>query len=379
MDHYDAIVIGIGVMGAATTYHLAKRGHRVLALEQFAIGHDQGSSHGHSRIIRLAYDFPDYIQLAQAAYPLWRTLEQESGIALLRMTGGLDIATSRTPSFAATRTSLAAVGIPFEDLTQTDIVKRFPQFHLPDDTIGIYQPDAGILNASLCVSTLVTQARRYGARLQEHEPARQLLPSGAGVMVHTDTASYTADRLIVTVGSWAQPLLHNIGLDVPLTISKELVAFFQPSKPDIFEPERFPIFIHHYANRKSIYGFPIFGLPGIKIAQHGGGPSITPDDHDQAIPPDRLDMLSAYVTQHFPHATGTIIFTQTCRYTMTPDEHFIIDHLPDTPQIIIGSPCSGHGFKFGALIGAILADLTEHGTTTYPIERFTLARFTQVN
>jgi len=371
-DHYDVIVVGAGVMGCATAYHLAKRGRRVLLLEQFAVGHELGSSHGHSRIIRLAYDAPDYVRLAQAAYPLWRALEQESGAALLLQTGGLDFAPPGAPTFAATRASLAAVGVPFDDLDRAGIAARFPQFQLPNDTIGIYQRDAGILNADRSVATLAAQARRYGAKISEGEPARRIAPSGGGVDVRTDSHSYTADRLVVTAGSWARPLLRQVGLELPLTVSKEQVAFFAPHAPELFEPGRFPIFIHHAIRGSSGYGFPIFGLPGVKVAWHGGGPAVEPDSDDRALIPERLDSLRDYVARLLPQAAGEVIYTQTCRYTRTPNDHFIIDRHPVHPQIVIGSPCSGHGFKFGVLIGSILSDLAERGATSYPIGLFEL-------
>lgn len=374
MERYDAIVVGAGVMGSATAYHLAKRGRRVLLLEQFAVGHERGSSHGHSRIIRLAYDAPDYVYLAQAAFPLWRALEEESGAALLLQTGGLDCALPDTPSFEATRASLAAVGVAFEELDRGGIAERFPQFQLPDRTVGLYQRDAGILNASRCVATFAAEARRHGATVRMGEAAQQLAPAGGGIVVRTATASYAADRLVVTAGSWARPLLLQLGLDLPLTVTKEQIAFFKPHTPALFEPGRFPIFIHHETESRAYYGFPIFGLPGIKVAQHGGGSRVAPESDDRDVVPKRLDELRAYVAQLLPQAAGKIIFAQTCRYTSTPDGHFIIDRHPEYPQIVVGSPCSGHGFKFGALIGKILADLAERGATDQPIGMFGLRR-----
>src|SRR5436853_2643733 len=211
MERYDTIIVGAGVMGAAAAYHLAKRGRRVLLLEQFAVGNERGSSHGHSRIIRLAYDAPDYVRLAQASFPLWRALEAESGAALLLQTGGLDFAPPGTPTFEATRKSLTAVGVAFEELDHAGLAERFPQFHPPDETIGIYQLDAGILNANACVATLAAQARKDGAALHEGEPARRLMPAGSGVEVQTSAATYAADRLIVAAGSWTRPLLLQLG------------------------------------------------------------------------------------------------------------------------------------------------------------------------
>ena len=382
MPHYDVIVVGGGVMGSATAYHLAKRGRRVLLLEQFAIGHDRGSSHGHSRIIRLAYDAPDYVRLAQAAFPLWRALEHEAGADLLLQTGGLDYALPGTPTFETTRATLTALGIEFEQLDRVAIGQRFPQFQLPDEILGIYQRDSGILDANRCVATLAAQARRHGADLRENEPARQLRAAGAGVEVRTDTASYAADRLVVTAGAWARPLLRQLGLDLPLTVTREQVAFFAPRNadggsgdPDQFAPGRFPIFIHHATEGPAAYGFPIFGLPGVKLAYHQRGPVVEPESEERATDASITAALHDYLSRWIPGAAGDLLFSQTCRYTNTPDEHFIIDQHPEYPQIAIGSPCSGHGFKFGVLIGSILADLAERGTTEHPIGMFAIGRF----
>jgi sarcosine oxidase len=384
MPHYDVIVVGGGVMGCATAYHLAKRGRQVLLLEQFAIGHDRGSSHGHSRIFRLAYDAPDYVRLAQAAFPLWRALERESGTNLLLQTGGLDYALPGTPSFESTRATLAALKIEFEQLDRAAVARRFPQFHMPDDIVAIYQRDSGILDANRCVATLAAEARRHGADVRENEPARQIGAAGAGVEVRSATASYFADRLVVTTGAWARPLLGQLGLELPLTVTKEQVAYFAPPSadaetgmPDQFAPSRFPIFIHHDAENPAAYGFPIFGRPGVKVAFHQGGPVIEPESDQRAADSTINAGLHDYLARWIPGAAGALLFSQTCRYTNTPDQHFIIDRHPEHPQIVIGSPCSGHGFKFGVLIGAILSDLAEHGASEYPIGMFGLGRFAQ--
>ncbi len=374
MEHYQVIVVGGGVMGCATAYHLAKRGRRVLLLEQFAIGHERGSSHGHSRIFRLVYDSPDYVRLARAAYPLWRELESEAEVDLLLQTGGFDFADPATQSIEATRATLVATGVPFELLDHDAIVQRFPQFAVSERVIGIYQPDTGILDATKCVLTLTDEARQRGAIVRDEQPVRQIQASAAEVVVHTDTAAYAADRLVVTAGSWARPLLSQVGLDLPLTVTKEQVAFFKPHAPELFAPGRCPIFVHHMEVGPSVYGFPIYGLPGVKVALHNAGPVIAPESDDRSVDTDRLTALQSHVARWLPQAAGEIMLAQTCRYTCTPDHDFIVDRHPEYPQIVIGSPCSGHGFKFGILIGSILADLAERGETSQPIERFRLGR-----
>lgn len=374
MERYDAIVVGGGVMGCAAACHLARDGRRVLLLEQYAVGHTNGSSHGHSRIIRLAYDGADYVTLARAAFAEWRGLEAEAGQRLLLTTGGLDFAAPGTVSFAATRATLAAAGVPFEDLDRAAIRERFPQLDLPADTVGIYQAEAGILDADRCVATLAGEARRLGATVREGEPALRLAADGAGALAETARGSYRADRLIVAAGSWMRPLMRGLGLELPLTVTKELVAFFAPRDPAAFMPDRFPIFIHHDDSQPAGYGFPIFGLPGVKVAFHSAGPAIEPGDEGRAAAPGQIEALRDYVARLLPGAAGDPFYSVTCRYTTTPDEHFIVDRHPAHPQIVVASPCSGHGFKFGALIGRILADLAERGETPHPIGMFRLDR-----
>lgn len=375
MTTYDVIVVGAGVMGSAAAYHLAGRGRRVLLLEQFGLAHERGSSHGHSRIIRLSYDAPDYLRLAQAAYPLWRALEHEAGAELLRQTGGLDFAEAGTQAFDATRATLAGAGIPFEQLDHAELARRFPQFAMPEGTVGLYQADAGILNATRCVEALNEVAERRGAVIHANEPALELAADGAGVLVRSAQASYRAARVIVTAGSWARPLLAPTGLHLPLRVTKEQVLFFAPHAPALFTPEVFPVFVQYRDAGRSFYGFPIYGLPGVKVAFHDAGPEVAPADEDRAVDAGLQAALVAEVTRWLPQAAGPLLHAQTCRYTSTPDHQFILDLHPAHPQIVVGSPCSGHGFKFGVLFGAVLADLAERGASDLPIERFRLARF----
>jgi sarcosine oxidase len=371
----DVIVVGGGVMGCAAAYHLAKGGRRTLLFEQFGVVHAWGSSHGPSRIIRLAYDTADYLQLARAAFGLWRDLEVESGRTLLRTIGGLDIGVPGALALDQIRTTYEAAGVPFETLDREEIVRRYPKFQLPEETIGYYQPDYGLLAADQCVATLAELARRCGAWINEHERVLQIAPRGGGVEVRTSSGVYTAERLILSAGSWMRPLVGQLGIELPLTVSKELVVYFQPPDPEAYMPERFPIFIHRFPNTTTLgSGFPIFGHAGFKMIFDRVGPSIDPDDPDLAPAPGQLELLLRYAASVLPSLGSDVIETATCRYTMAPDEHFIIDRHPEHPQIVIASPCSGHGFKFGSVIGAILADLAVQGRTEYPIDRFQLDR-----
>jgi sarcosine oxidase len=371
----DVIIVGGGVMGCAAAYQLARDGQRVLLIEQFGIVHTNGSSHGPSRIIRLAYDTADYVELARAAYQLWHAAEAESDRQLLRTIGGLDIGVPGALALDDIRATYQATGVPFETLDHAEIVRRFPKFNLPAATIGYYQPDYGLLAADQCVATLADLARRHGAQIHEYETALAVTPLQGGVLVRTDRGSYSADRLIVSAGSWIGPLLAPLGINLPLTITKELIGYFQPPDPEAYMPERFPLFIHRFPNTTTLgSGFPIFGHAGFKMIYDRTGPVVTPDDPDREPAPGQLDLLLDYAASILPALGRQVIETVTCRYTMVPDEHFIIDRHPEYPQIVIASPCSGHGFKFGSVIGRILADLAIHGRTTYPISRFRLDR-----
>lgn len=371
----DVIVVGGGVMGAAAAYHLAKDGQRVMLLEQFAINHTKGSSHGPSRIIRLAYDGADYVTLARSAYALWHELEAESDQSLMRKVGGLDFGLPNAHALAGIRDTYEALDVPYEALDGDEIMRRFPQFNLPAGTIGYYQADYSLLAADLCVATLITEARKHGAQVVEGATVHEVIPDGDGVLVRTDTTTYRAARAILSAGSWMPVLLRQLGLDLPLVVSKELLAYYKAPDPEMFKPGRFPLFIHRFPETTSLgSGFPIFGHPGVKCMIDRTGPVVAPDDPDRSVESAKLDLVRNYMRDLLPSLGEQIIETVTCRYTMTPDEDFIIDRHPSYPQIVIASPCSGHGFKFGVVIGRILADLATQGTTTHPIERFRLDR-----
>jgi sarcosine oxidase len=371
----DVIVVGGGVMGCAAAWQLARAGHRVRLLEQFAIGHERGSSHGPSRMIRLAYDTPDYVHLGQEAFRLWRELEEASGASLLRMTGGLDVGLPDALALDGVARTYDALGMPYERLDRDDLRHRYPQLTLPEGTIGLWQQDYGILAAGRCVATLATQARAAGAELRDAEPVLEIIPGGEGVTVRTSRAVHHAGRVILTAGSWTQPLLAPLGIDLPLTVLQEQLAFFRVRDPDLHSPDRLPLVIHRFPGTTTLGSvFPIYDHTGIKVMIDRLGPTVAPDNPDRAIAPVLLERLRAYATEILPGITGEILETTSCRYTMTPDEDFIIDRHPEYPQIVIASPCSGHGFKFAPVIGQMLADLAMRGETPYPTARFRLDR-----
>jgi sarcosine oxidase len=376
-DHTaDVIIIGGGVMGCAAAWQLAKEGRRTLLLEQFNLGHTFGSSHGPSRIIRLAYDSADYVRLAQASYVLWRELEAEANESLLFKVGGLDLGQPDALMLDGIRATYQALGIPFEALARDEVVRRYPQFNLPEDTVGLYQADYALLAADKCVATLAAQAGRLGATIHENESARSIRAVDDEIEVQTERGTYRAGRLILAAGSWMRPLLGSLDLNVPLVVKKEQLAFFQPHVPAQFLPGRFPLFIHRQPGTTILgSGFPIFGQPaGVKVMFDRIAPEIAAGNTDRTVDGPMLERLRRYAKEILPGLTGEIVHAVVCPYTMTPDEDFIIDHHPAHPQVVIASPCSGHGFKFAPVIGRILADLALRGVTEYPIRRFRLDR-----
>jgi len=372
----DVIVVGGGLMGLATAYHLARDGRRVLLLEARSIGHEEGSSHGPSRIIRLTYQSEDYIALARASYALWRMLGEEAGEALLVQCGGLDFGPPDATNLAALGQAMKRAGVAHEAVDAEEIRRRFPLLTPPDGVVGFYQADYAMLAADRCIELLAAGARAAGAEIREHEPVLAVTPSGGGVEVRTGAATYRADSAVLANGSWIGPLVAALGVSLPLTVLKEQLAFFEPADPREFMPGRFPLFIERFTGSRTFGGgFPLFGEPrGVKLLIDRLGPVVSPDDPDRTIDGGRLARLERYAAETVRGLTGRVLATTSCRYTLTPDEDFIIDRHPEHEQITIVSACSGHGFKFGIEIGRILAALAVGQEPGTDIGRFRLGR-----
>jgi monomeric sarcosine oxidase len=367
---FDVIVIGMGVAGAGAAYHLAKRSVRVLALEQFELDHQLGSSYGESRIIRYAYKESVYVDMAKEVFPMWHTLEQESGQKLLTRSGGLDFGPSDYGSLIDTRDNLAAGGIAYDWLTPAEVSKRFPQFHLDDNMMAIYQPDAATMNASLCVRALAEIAQKNGLVLKSQCPVTKIEPLADSVNVHTPQGIFSAGKVIISAGAWAGKLLDTLDLHLPLTPTRQEQCFFEPTNRAQFAAGTFPVFIYH--NEPWYYGLPDMGT-GLKVAVHNltipTDPDNTSREKDEAI----IEEVKKWVQHFIPTADSPIRETRVCLYTMTPDEHFLIDTHPAHANIVIASPCSGHGFKFGILTGRMAADLAQG--QTLPHNMFSVRRF----
>ena len=369
----DVAVIGLGATGSAALHHLARCGRRVVGIEQFTPGHDRGSSHGETRIIRLGYfEHPSYVPLVRAAIPLWRALERESRRALLHVTGILEMGAPDGTLIAGTLRSAQTHGLPHEVLDAAGVTRRFPAFQLPAHFVGVLQPDGGILAAEPAVAAQVALARMSGAEVRTNERVRAIEPTAGGVRIVTDHGTIAARHAVVTAGPWIKQLLP--GLVAPIRVTRQVVGWFAPSDAALFARERCPVFM--IENPDGIfYGFPAGPQPGIKFAKHHSDEVIDPATATRPMDGADESLLRGALAAHVPSANGALLHAQTCRYTMTPDEDFILDRLPGAPAVIVASPCSGHGFKFAPVIGAILADLVIRGATAHDISRFRLARF----
>ena len=378
-QHFDAIVIGAGGVGSAAAYYLTKSGQRVLLLEQFELNHRNGSSYGHSRVIRYTYDNPIYINLMRDAYPLWFALQAEAKEQLYVKTGGLDFGFPDTDTFQALKASMDEAQLDYEHLNQADIHQRYPQFTLKHGMAGLFQSEAGLLRTSRCVLAHVRLAQERGAQVMDQTPVVKISPSNYGVEVQTDKDLFSCDRIVLTVGSWAKGLLAEQGIDLPLKIMPCQLGFYQPKTPADFIPGTFPVF---FAHMNGIYGEMPYGIPhedpslGVKITTFYGWNTVdTPTEVDYTPSDPWTEHIRDFAREYVPGAAGALLSTRRCLYTLTPDKDFIVDQHPSYPHVIIGAGFSGHGFKFTTLMGKMLADLAINGSTPHDTSLFKIARF----
>ena len=375
---YDVIVVGVGAMGSATVAELAARGQRVLGLERSGVPTETGSSGGVTRIIRLAYnEDPRYVPLVRRAYQRWHDLSDRIGERLLITTGGVD---AGRPDSVMVQGALAACrehDIPFELLEAPDLRERCPGFDLPDDMVGVYQADAGFVLSERAIAAYAMTAIDDGAEIHGHEPVLDWEPDGDGVVVRTARGEHRARRLVLSAGAWMSRLAAPLRmLAVP---ERQVLLWTQPLRPEWFRVGAFPVFILD-DDGTEWYGFPSYGIPGVKFGlYHHRGQVIDPDHLDRdAVDEQDERLLRDGLARYFPAANGPLLSWKTCIFTNTPDEHFIIDRYPGLPQVILASPCSGHGFKFASVIGEVLADLAMDQEPAFDLSMFRLDRFAQV-
>jgi sarcosine oxidase len=361
-------------MGSAAAYHLAKRGRSVVAIEQFEPGHDRGSSHGLSRIIRLAYfEHPSYVPLLHRAFELWRHLEEASGERFLHVTGGIDAGLPGSRVFEGSLKSCRLHNLPHEVLTGTQVNERFPGYNLPDEFRAVFQPDAGFLEPERCIQAHVRLAEGLGARVLTGARVRTWRQRDDLVSVQLDDEEIHARQIVLCAGAWTPKLVPSLA--PVLQPERQVVGWFGVEDASVFALGSFPIFVLTTPDGH-FYGFPQHGVPGFKIGKyHHRSEPVDPDALSRNTDSRDEAVLRDCVRSCFPGADGPLLRASTCIFTNTPDEHFIIDRLPDSPLALVVSACSGHGFKFCSVVGEIVADLVADGRTAHDLSLFRLDRF----
>ena len=370
----DVAVVGLGAMGAAALFHLARRGLKVIGLERFHEGHDRGSSHGESRAIRLGYfEHPSYVPLARRAYENWAELEQLSGESVLTRTGVLEIGKPGSVIFNGSLEASRLHGLEHEVLDAAAVRARYPQFVLPEGYMAVWQPDGGFLRPELANRLHLDLARGLGAETRFETHVLAIEPKGEGVRLRTSAGEIEADRVIVAAGGWISDLVPE--LRPHLTLARQVLCWFAPREPQAVTLGKLPVFIID-GEDDIAYGFPDIGS-GFKCASHlASGALDHADDARQDAGPADEKRMRDFLEAYLPVAAGPLKGMKTCFYTKTVDEDFVIDFHPSDSRIVIASPCSGHGYKFASVIGEVLADLATKGGTAHDISRFAMARLT---
>jgi len=370
MESFEVAVVGMGALGSAATYHLARRGARVVAFEQYELGHVRGASHDTSRIVRTSYGSSAYVRLAQSAYRDWADLEAESGERLLTITGGIIMLPVAGPYSASDFTAaLTECDVEHELLSPAEVHARWPQFHVPEDVETVYTADTGIAHASRTVATLQMRARVHGADIRDRTPVVALEPDGDGVIVRTAQGDIRAGKVIVTADAWTNELLEPLGAAIPLDIMQEQVSYFRPERPEQYDRSSFPVWI--WEDDECYYGFPTYGEPTIKAARDVSENRMTPDTRSFVPSPELIEQLTGFMHDVIP-GSGPELRTVTCQYALTKDRRFVLSALPQHPDIIVGL-AAGHGFKFTPALGRVLAELALDGESTDDLSEFAAA------
>ena len=354
---YDVIVIGLGGMGSAIAYHLARRGHRVLGLDRFAPPHDRGSSHGRSRIIRQAYyEDPVYVPLVLRAYELWQALARDAGEELLVETGGLMIGAPDSEIVAGSTESARQHGLAYRMLSPEDVGRWFPAFRLEPHEVAVYEEAAGVLFPERCVAAHLRLAQKAGAELRLEEAVESWVAGESSVSVRTSQGRYQAERLVLAAGAWNPDLLD---LPLPLQVERQVSVWFRPAeRPEWFEAN-FPVFVWDLDGQRAFYGLPGLQGEGIKVGFHHGGQVGHPDRLPREVTPADVEPLREVLRRRLPLLDGEPERAAVCFYTNSPDHHFVVGPHPRHPRVVIAGGFSGHGFKFCPVIGEAVADLVD--------------------
>lgn len=374
-EAYDVIVVGVGAMGAAACWQLARRGVRVLGLEQFDIPHNRGSSHGYSRMTRTSYyEHSDYVPLLRRANELWRELERESGEKILHLVGGLYLGRLDGPLLTGALRSAREHGLAHELLDCSSLARRFPQFNVPADWTGMLETPAGFLLPELGISALVTSALRDGAEIQGHTEVLRWRADGPEVVVETSRGAFRARRVVFAGGAWSSGLVQDLGVE--LVVTRQVLGWVWPKDWRAFQLGTLPAWMIDRGDGTTYYGFPMIRMsPGLKLALHGPMAATDPRAVDRSVLPGDEETFRGCLREFIPTGDGPTLAIRTCLYTNSPDGHFILDRHPAHEHVVIAAGFSGHGFKFAPVIGEILADLAVEGRTRLPAEFLRVGRF----
>ncbi len=370
---YDVVVAGLGAMGSAALFHLARRGVNVLGLDQFAPPHTQGSSHGETRVIREAYfEHPSYVPLVQRAYELWGELERLSGEQLYVRTGGVMIGRPESAVLSGSVRSAEEHGLAYELLESAEINRRFPGLHPDPHMAGVLEPRAGILFPEMCVAAHLNLAMKAGAQVRTNEKLHQWSEDPTGVMLQTAHGIFHTRRLVIASGAWMGSLVPE--LRGRLQVERQVLLWFKAHDPDLFVPGILPIHLWEYEKDRMFYGFPDLGS-GVKVAFHHQGEGTNAITADRNVRASDISRMRTLLQRYLPEANGSFLRGTVCLYTNTPDGHFILDRLPSNPNVIVASPCSGHGFKFASAVGEVLANFALDQMPAFDLSLFRLGRF----
>jgi sarcosine oxidase len=370
---YDVAILGLGAMGSAAAYHLARRGVNVLGLDQFDPPHTFGSSHGETRVIREAYfEHPTYVPLVQRAYELWAELEQDAQERLYLKTGGIMIGAAGSTVVRGATQSAREHGLEHQILDATAIEERFPALRPEREMLGVLEPRAGILFSEKCIAAHIRIARILGAEICTQQKVLDWTIHSDHVSIRTATHWFRARKIIVTAGPWIGGLVPEMSRH--LQIERQVLLWFEAASPELFSADRFPIHLWEYEPDKMFYGFPDLGS-GVKVAFHHQGVVTKPDSVNREITASDVESMRQLLARFLPAANRRFLRGTVCLYTNTPDGHFILDQHPQSDRVILASPCSGHGFKFASAIGEALADLVLDGRSQLDLSFFRLSRF----
>lgn len=385
MAKLDVIVIGLGAMGGAALYQLSRRGARVAGFDRFSPPHDQGSSHGDTRITRLAIgEGAHYTPLVKRSHEIWREIERATGADLLTQCGELIISSAAGGSsmhvegfFDNTVEAARKYGVAHELLDVSHIRARFPLFEVRDDETGYYEPEAGFVRPEACIAAELALAEHSGAAIHRNEAVLRFEASQSGVTVETDRGRYHADRIVVSAGAWLPKLLGG-SFENLLKVYRQVLHWFAvDGDPSLYRPERFPVFIWERPDWPyGIYGFPVIDNAGIKIATEYYAETASPESVARSASQSEIDrMREKLAAPHIKGLSRRSTKAAVCLYTVTPDMGFVIDHAPQSDRIIVASCCSGHGFKHSAAIGEMLADMAQSRAPAFDLAPFRLGRF----